>query len=174
MGACAWLRHATTSRLGRSTTTVALLGVVIELVQASTGEILNVSRNMNMRNELFHTHTYLFIHVAGDAQGRRRHDDLQHRDQLPAPTTAGRTSTRQLSTAMPSSATRCWSPCVFVAGGRRLGIHRGRRLGVHRGRRFGVHRGRQLSSGRRGLAVGSKPIALEQQNSTPQRRRCID
>ena len=37
-----------------------------------------------MRNELFHTHTYLFIHVAGDAQGRRRHDDLQHRDQLPA------------------------------------------------------------------------------------------
>ena len=25
-----------------------------------------------------------------------------------------------------------------------------------------------------GLAVGSKPIALEQQNSTPQRRRCSD
>ena len=26
---------------------------------------------MNKGNELFHTHTYLFIHVAGDAQGRR-------------------------------------------------------------------------------------------------------
>ena len=37
-----------------------------------------------MRNELFHTHTYLFIHVAGDAQGRRRHDDLQLPDQVPA------------------------------------------------------------------------------------------
>ena len=37
---------------------------------------------MNKGNELFHTHTYLFIHVAGDAQGRRRHDDLQHRDKV--------------------------------------------------------------------------------------------
>ena len=36
-----------------------------------------------MRNELFHTHTYLFIHGAGDAQGRRRHDDLQLPDQVP-------------------------------------------------------------------------------------------
>ena len=39
---------------------------------------------MNKGNELFHTHTYLFIHVAGDAQGRRRHDDLQLPDQVPA------------------------------------------------------------------------------------------
>ena len=31
---------------------------------------------MNKGNELFHTHTYLFIHVAGDAQGRRRRRSL--------------------------------------------------------------------------------------------------